>query len=188
MASFKKQQRQTAAWLLAEGVPPRTVAEQVEINQNTLRRWMDQEDFQQDVDERRAEIASHLHQAKVKYLLNLPQVSDNMVSMALNPQHPKHFDACVHVIDKLMPTKQVQESHSHHTVDVTFWKSLDERLDKLKSLPTPDPKLVSGKEAAETYGLQASLPGNNGSNTPEPAILTVTPEPVDDGERSDPAP
>ncbi len=184
-------QRQTAAWALAEGHSPSYVAEEVGVTRQTIQNWLNQEDFTQQIEDRRAQILSAGERARIQVLMNADAITQNAINLARDPNSRNHADMVKYLMDKYLPTKQIQETHSHHEVDVTFWRAVDERLDRyekaVQGSGRPEPKLLRGPEAVETYGVSLSADtkpasGSNGSS-PEPPATEPSPPEASGGER-----
>jgi hypothetical protein len=149
----------TAALLLANGASPSEVAVQIGRHPRTIYLWLQDEDFQNLVRGYKERIVLSAARTMTKFLLASERVADNMLALADDHTHNRHFDALKYVLDKLMPHKEIREVKTTHAVPDAVTGVLEElrtsmaQLRELKSgAVQPEPKVLSGGTAIEAYG------------------------------------
>lgn len=157
--------RDTAAMLLANGASTAEVASQVGRSPLTIRDWLRDAEFQEMVRAYRERVLLAANRTLTLFLLESERVARNMISMAQDNSHTRHYDACKYVLDKLMPEKRVHEVKSTHTLPDAVNDVLGQLSENLRQLrehrggEVLTPKTLNGKEAIEAYGIGEDVEG-----------------------------
>jgi len=95
--------------LLSRAVSKKEVAEQVGVNRGTIYNWLDQPEFQSEVEERRQSLRQLLNDP-TPYLTgllhwqnSLPHVMGSVVEVACDPDHKNQLRAAELILEHLRP-------------------------------------------------------------------------------------
>lgn len=152
--------RDAIARELAAGLRPSDVARAHGIDPSYLSALLrddGDEELKMAVASHRELIALGAQQLIAKTWLAANDAIDSIISIARDRTDKKHYDANVYLIEKVWPTRQVQEQTVTHHLSADVAVQITEGLQALRTIrtttydPTTDINLKNGKDV--TYGV-----------------------------------
>lgn len=105
------------------------------------------------LEEERVRVLQAAERTRVMYLMNMEALGATMLQTALNPQHPRAFDANKFIQERFLSAKTSSEVNVNLNVDPETVRELGDALRGLKAAyrgevttPAQEPKLLEGRE------------------------------------------
>ena len=95
--------------LLSRAVNKKVVAEQVGVNRGTIYNWLEQPEFQHEIEQRRQSLQQMLSDPTpyltglLHWKSNLPEIMRSVVEVACNPDHKYQLRAAELILEHLRP-------------------------------------------------------------------------------------
>ena len=95
--------------LLSRAVNKKEVAEQVGVNRGTIYNWLEQPEFQHEIEQRRQSLQQMLSDPTpylaglLHWKSNLPEIMRSVVEVASDPEHKNHLRAAELILEHLRP-------------------------------------------------------------------------------------
>jgi hypothetical protein len=95
--------------LLSRAVNKKEVAEQVGVNRGTIYNWLEQPEFQREIEQRRQSLQQMLSDPTpyltglLHWKSNLPEIMRSVVEVASDPEHKNHLRAAELILEHLRP-------------------------------------------------------------------------------------
>lgn len=124
---------------IAMGISPAQVARIHSYTQPGLRRLIHTPEMEALIAEQKELLSLKGQQLIAKAWLAADQALDNIIKIANSPEDRKHYDACTYLIEKVWPTKTVQESSVQVSLSADLTARLVDSIEEMKRVASVRP-------------------------------------------------